>query len=99
MKLHLKVLPMIALAAALGTTGVFAQSSPQAQTATPSSGMDMQSMKSQMEQMRARMEQMQTLMKDSMAKMAAVDRRCHEEPPGNGTSQHEEPDGTAACHD
>ena len=66
MKLNLKVLPLIALAAALGTTGVFAQSSPQAQTAVPSSGMDMQSMKAQMEQM-------QTLMKDNMAKMAAAD--------------------------
>lgn len=48
MKWNLKVLPLIALAAALGTTGVFAQSSPQAQTAVPSSGMDMQSMKAQM---------------------------------------------------
>ena len=95
MKWNLKVLPLIALAAALGTTGVFAQSSQQAQTAVPSSGMDMQSMKAQMEQMRAQMEQMQTLMKDNMAKMAAAD--AAQEPYGNGTSQHEEPDGTGAC--
>jgi hypothetical protein len=55
MKLNLKVLPLIALAAALGTTGAFAQAPPQAPAAMQHSGMDMKNMKSQIEQMRAQM--------------------------------------------
>ena len=73
MKLNLKVLALIALAAALGTTGAFAQAPPQAPAAMQHSGMDMKNMKSQMEQIRAQMEQMQTLMKDTITKMAAAD--------------------------
>ncbi len=74
MKLTVKVLPLIALAAALGTTGALAQQNqPKPMLPAQSSAMDMKTMKLEMEQMRAQMEQMQALMKDSMAKMEAAD--------------------------
>lgn len=73
MKLTLKVLPLIALAAVLGATGALAQqnqpkSMPPGGAPSPaqSSAMDMKTMQSEMEQMQA-------LMKDSMAKMDAAD--------------------------
>lgn len=80
MKLTLKVIPLITLAAALGTTGAFAQeNAPKPkrpgtmQSPAQSSAMDMTAMKSEMAQMRAQAEQMQTLMMESMTKMAAAD--------------------------
>ena len=81
MSLHFRALPLIALGAALCTTGALAQQgspkpampSGDAHSAMQSSGMDMANMKSEMEKMRAPMEQVQALMKDSMAKMAAAE--------------------------
>jgi hypothetical protein len=80
MRFTVRILPLVALAAALGTTGALAQQNQPkpthpggTQSPAQSSAMDMKTMKAEMEQMRAQMEQMQTLMKDSMAKMEAAD--------------------------
>jgi hypothetical protein len=76
MKFSRKVIPLITLAVAIGTTSALAQQNqpkPSEPAVGAQSAMDMKNMHAQMDQMRAQMEQMQTLMKDTMAKMAAAD--------------------------
>ena len=69
----MKMVPMLAVAAALGTISAVAEAPPQGQTAPKSAGMDMKDMKGEIEQMGLQMVQIQTLMKVNMAKMEAAD--------------------------
>lgn len=99
MKLNLRVFPLIALGVALGTMGALAQQN-QSKLAEPSGGAQSFGMDMKKHEIADG--------KDAWADGRGADsdegrhgenggRRCgHEDPHGNGASQHEEPDGPTA---